>query len=96
MGQNEAERLNACIGDALCDGGSLKWQIYDTLHGLSEEEVKSLLTSELEAHSSKVMEKNAWVVAEEVCLRIDNSPAPRGYISAFLVDRPENQFSYNR
>ena len=35
-GQNEAERLNACIGDALCDGGSLKWQIYETLHGLSE------------------------------------------------------------
>ena len=42
------------------------------------------------------MEKNAWAVAEEVCLRIDDSPAPRGYISAFLVDRPENQFFYNR
>ena len=55
--QNEAERLNACIGDALCDGGSLKWQIYETLHGLSEEEVKSPSTSELDAHSSKVMEK---------------------------------------
>ena len=55
--QNEAEQLNACIGDALCDGGSLKWQIYQTLHGLSEEEVKSLSTSELDAHSSKVMEK---------------------------------------
>ena len=96
-GQNEAERLNACIGDALCDGGSLKWQIYETLHGLSEEEVKSLSTSELDAHSSKVMEKkNAWAVAEEVRLRIDDSPAPRGYISAFLVDRPENQFFYNR
>lgn len=45
--QNEAERLSACIGDALCDGGSLKWQIYETLHGLSEEEVKSLSTSQL-------------------------------------------------
>ena len=95
-GQNEAERLNACIGDALCDGGSLKWQIYETLHGLSEEEVKSFSTSELDAHSSKVMEKNAWDVAEEVCLRIDDSPAPRGYISAILVDRPENHFFYNR
>ncbi|KAL9957986.1 hypothetical protein ACROYT_G034946 [Oculina patagonica] len=85
-GQNEAERLNACIGDALCDGGSLKWQIYETLHGLSEEEVKGLSTSELDAHSKKVMEKNAWAVAEEVCLRIDDSPAPRGYDSFF--DRP--------
>ena len=56
-GQNEAERLNACIGDALCDEGSLKWQIYETLQGLSEEEVKSLSTTELDAHSIKVMEK---------------------------------------
>ena len=65
-GQNEAERLNACIGDALCDGSSLKWQIYETLHGLSKEDVEALSTSELDAHSSKVMEKNAWAVAEEV------------------------------
>ena len=42
------------------------------------------------------MGKNAWAVAEEVCLRIDDSPVPQGYISAFLVDRPENQFFYNR
>ena len=41
------------------------------------------------------MEKNAWAVAEEVCLRIDDSPVPRGYIPAFSVDRPENQFFYN-
>lgn len=31
-GQNEAGRLNAYIGDALCDGGSLKWQIYRRLY----------------------------------------------------------------
>ena len=61
-GQNEAERLNARIGDALCDGGSLKWQIYETLHRLSEEEVKSLSTSELDAHSSnKVKSKEKCV-----------------------------------
>ena len=42
------------------------------------------------------MRKNAWVVSEEVCLRIHDFPVPWGYISAFLVDRPENQFLYNR
>lgn len=47
-------------------------------------------------HSKKVMVKNAWAVAEEVCLRIDDSPAPQGYVSAFLVDRPESHFFYNR
>ena len=51
--------------------------------------------SKLGAHSSNVTEKNAWVVAEEECLRTDDSPLPRGYISAFLIDRPENQFFYN-
>ena len=29
-----------------------------------------------------------------MCLRIDDSPVPRGYIPAFFVDRPENQFFY--
>ena len=33
-------------------------------------------------------------VAEEEGLQIDDSPAPQGYVSAFLV--PENQFFYNR
>ena len=95
-GQNEAERLNARIGDALCDGGSLKWEICETLHGRSEKEVKALSTSELDAQSSKVMGTNAWAVAEEVCLRIDHSPAPQEYISGFLVARLENQFFFNR
>ena len=44
-GQNEAERLNACIGDALCDGGTLKLQIYKPLHGLSVDEISSLTNS---------------------------------------------------
>ena len=44
-GQNEAERLNACIGDALCDRGTLKLQIYKPLHGLSVDEISSLTNS---------------------------------------------------
>ena len=95
-GQNEAERLNARMGDNLCDGGSLKWQVYKPLHGLSEEEVRSLTSSEVEDHRQKNMEKNAWTESEEVCLRIDDSPAPQGFISAFLVDKPENLFFINQ
>ena len=30
-GQNEAERSNACIGDALVDGGASKWEYYEQL-----------------------------------------------------------------
>ena len=44
LGQNEAERLNACI-DTLCDGGNFKWQIYKPLHGLSVDEISWLTNS---------------------------------------------------
>lgn len=47
-GQNEAERSNACIGDALVDGGSLKWEYYEQYHGLEEEDLKRLSAKELE------------------------------------------------
>ena len=67
------ERLNACIGDALCDGGSLKRQIYKPLHGLSEDDISSLTTSELETQRKANLKKNAWAVAEEVVLRVDDA-----------------------
>lgn len=37
-GQNEAERSNACKGDALVDGGCLKWEYCEQYHGLAKEE----------------------------------------------------------
>ena len=42
------------------------------------------------------MEKNAWAVAEEVVRRVDDAPAPRGYMSAMMVDKPEEMVFYNR
>ena len=36
------------------------------------------------------MEKNAWAVAEDVVLRVDDAPAPRGYMSAMMVDKAED------
>ena len=95
LGPNEANRLNACIGDALCDGGGLEWQIYKPLHGLSVDEISSLTNSELETQRKANMEKNAWAVAEEVILRVDDAPAPRVYMSAMMVDKPEDMIFYN-
>lgn len=46
--------------------------------------------------STKKHGKNAWAESEEVCLRSDDSPAPQGFISAFLVDKPENLFFINQ
>ena len=35
-------------------------------------------------------------MSDEVYLRIDGSPAPQGFISAFLVDKPEKLFFINQ
>lgn len=44
--------------------------------------------SALQDHAQKMMENNAWAVAEEVRLRIDQSPAPAGFTRAFTVGKP--------
>lgn len=60
-GQNEAERSNACIGDALVDGGSLNWEYYEQYHGLEEEDLKRMSAKELEDLENDRMQKNAWM-----------------------------------
>ena len=40
--QNAIERTNACIGEALVDGGLLEWNYYKPLNGLSAEEIETL------------------------------------------------------
>lgn len=58
-------------------------------------EFRDLSMSELDAHRSKVMEQNTWAVGEKASLRIEDFLAPRGHISAFFVNRQENQFFYD-
>ena len=82
-GQNEAERSNACIGDALVDGGSLKWEYYEQYHDLEEDDLKR-------------MKKNAWRVAEEVRLSIHGEPAPNGFLGAIVSEKPGEEFFYNK
>ena len=41
-GQNEAEQSNACIGEALVDGGAMRWQYYEAFDGLTVEEIHAL------------------------------------------------------
>lgn len=41
-GQNESERSNACIREALVDGASLQWNHYGPLDNLDEDEIKKL------------------------------------------------------
>ena len=56
-GQNEAERSNAAIGDALVEESALKWNYYGPLDGLSEDEVKNLSVTDLQKRENDCMEK---------------------------------------
>ena len=95
-GQNEAERSNASIGEALVDGGALKWNYHDPLATLSEDDLEKLSIEEITALEESAIESNAWTVAEDVKNRIQDEPGPAGdYMKAFLTPRKEFQFFYN-
>ncbi|CAB4035148.1 Transient receptor potential cation channel subfamily A member 1 [Paramuricea clavata] len=95
-GQNEAERSNACIGNALVDGGSLHWEYYKELEGLTEDEVAEMSLKEVEEFENNRMVKNAWRVAEEVHIHINGEPATKGFIASAVSERPGVEFFYNK
>ena len=76
--QNEAERTNACICDAIVDGGSLEWENFHPLKGLTDEQINQLSIEDLETRERQSAEKNAWHVAQELTLRMDDEPGPGG------------------
>lgn len=95
-GQNEAERSNACIGDALVDGGSLQWKFYDALGGLTQEEIKSLSLDDIKKREELAMEKNAWTVAKNVAERISDEPGPAGdYMQSYVTPCKDRHFFFN-
>ena len=70
--QNEAERTNSSIGDALVVGTALKWQYFNPFDGLTNEEITKLSASEVKEREAICMEKNAWEVAIEVTAMVDD------------------------
>ena len=58
--QNEGERTNASIGEALVDRTALKWEYLKPFDGLTSEEIDELSSNELKEKENLCMEKNAW------------------------------------
>jgi hypothetical protein len=95
--QNEAERTNASIGEALVDGTALKWKYYTPFDGLTSEEIDHLSSNELKEKENLCMEKNAWRVAYEVAAMIDDEPGPAGdFIKCYVTQQEKNQFFFNQ
>ena len=88
-GQNEVERSNVCIGEALVDGGTLRWKFYEALDGLTQAEIESLALDDIRKREGLAMEQNTWMVAENVADRINHEPGPAGdYIQSFYFVTP--------
>ena len=95
-GQNEAERSNAAIGEALVDGRALKWEYFKPTDIMNEEEFKKLTVAEIKKLEAETMERNAWKVSEEVVSRIDGEPGPAGdCMKAFVTKKNDQQFFFN-
>ena len=95
--QNEAERTNASIGEALVDGTALKWEYFKPFDGLTSEEIDELSAKEVKEKENLCMEKNAWRVAQDVAGRIDDEPGPAGdYLKGYVTTGEKSQFFFNR
>ena len=85
-GQNEAERSNVCIGDALVDGGTLRWKFHEALDGLTQAEIESLSLDDIRKRKGLAM---TGMVAENFADRINHEPGPAGdYIQSFYFVPP--------
>ena len=92
--QNESERTNACVGEAVVDGSALRWNYY-SLDDNTQEELQSLNIDEITKLEEEITEKNAWRVAQEVCERVHMEPGPAGDLMLCLVeDELPNQFFF--
>ena len=94
-GQNEAERSNACIGEALVDGGTMRWQYYKAFDGLTEEEIQALSLDDVKHREELAMEQKAWRVAKDVAERINHEPGPADFIQSHLSPQKGEKFFFN-
>ena len=98
-GQNEAERSNAAIGEALVDEKRRRLSESTSnrpTDNMSREELHKLTVDEYKELEAKTMERNAWRVSQDVVSRIDGEPGPAGdCMRAFVTNTKEQQFFFN-
>ena len=71
--QNEAERTNAAIGEALTTSRPVEPPA-DPFHGLTASQMDSMTLKEVEEHCSSGKMENTWKLAREVSDRIGDEP----------------------
>ena len=94
--QNESERTNGCIGEALADGGALQWEYFSPQDTHTKEEIDAMTLDELKTEEASCMKKNAWRVCQDVHVseRIHMEQGPAGDMMLAMVE-DETLFFYN-
>ena len=90
--QNDVERCQGYVGDAICDGGSLLWEYRKPFDGLSDEEIEKMTVQELEEHELQRMEFNTYKVCEELTMKINGARAPGGYMKCYTSQKLDDMF----
>ena len=93
--QNEVERCQSYVGDAICDGGALIWEYKSSYEGLTEEQISAMSFDELEKGEHDRMKYNAFKVCEELTYRIDGATAPGGFMKAYTSQDSDDLFFNN-
>ena len=93
--QNEVERIQSSVGDAIADGGYVEWEHRKKFHDLTDEEVLAMTPDELTAHEVKRMKHNAYKVCDDIASRIDGNISPNGYMKAYPSKKNEKLFFWD-
>ena len=93
--QNEVERLQSSVGDAIADGGYINWEHRKQFGGLSDEEVLKMNPAELGSYEVERMQYNAFTTADEITSRIDGNVAPNGYLKAYCSPKKSDLFFWD-
>ena len=90
-----AERVNAAIGDAVVDGGSLKCDYFSVFEDMSDEEISALSNEQIEELEESAVEKNAWSCCYDIVLRVDGAAGPHGTMESYVTEKENGSFFYN-
>eukprot|EP00112_Aurelia_sp_Birch-Aquarium-sp1_P004821 Seg1546.11 transcript_id=Seg1546.11/GoldUCD/mRNA.D3Y31 product="hypothetical protein" protein_id=Seg1546.11/GoldUCD/D3Y31 len=94
--QNEVERIQSYVGDAICDGAGINWEFQSREESLKDIDVQTITTEELEQIELERMKFNAYKVSNEVSQRIDGAVAPDGYLKSFVTNDEKSLFFWDQ
>ena len=92
---NEVERIQSSIGDAICDGGTLQCDYYKKYADLTEEEITEMTVEDHEQYKWERMERNAFAVCEEVNSRVDGAATVDGYMKSYVSKHVDDLFFWD-